>query len=121
MYEYVVVNGANTWQKRFRLFPNIFSKNYKDKQFTTGSTTINVTMSTDLFLSSGTLTASNFNVQHSIVDSDPTASSIELGSLSISSGNYVLPVTIHAAKYTALGTWAPLDDEHTVHLSVSLV
>jgi len=120
MYEYVVVNGANTWQKRFRLFPNIFSKNYAST-FTTGSTTINVTMSTDLFLSSGTLTASNFNVQHSIVGPDPTASSIELGSLSISSGNYVLPVTIHAAKYTTLGTWADLTGSNTVHLSVSLV
>ena len=120
MYEYVVVNGANTWQKRFRLFPNIFSKNYA-ANFTTGSTTINVAMSTDLFLSSGTLTSSNFNVQHSIVNSDPTASSIEIGSLSISGGNYVLPVTIHAAKYTALSSWAALTGSNTVHLSVSLV
>lgn len=120
MYEYVIVNGAYTWQKRFRLFPNIFSKNYA-ASFTTGSTTINVTMSTDLFLSSGTLTASSFNVQHSIINADPIASSIELGSLSITGGNYVLPVTIHATKYTALSTWAALTGSNTVHLSVSLV
>lgn len=120
MYEYVIVNGSPTWQKRFRLFPNIFSKNYA-ASFTTGSTTINVTMATDLFLSSGTLTASNFNVQHSIVNSDPIASSIQVGSLSITDGNYVLPVTINAAKYTALSTWAALTGSNTVHLSVSLV
>jgi hypothetical protein len=119
MYEYVIVNGSPTWQKRFRLFPNIFSKNYTPS-FTAGSTTINVTMSTDLFLSSGTLTASSFNVQHSIVNASPTASSIQVGSLSITDGNYVLPVTINAAKYTS-STWAALTESHTVHLSVSLV
>jgi hypothetical protein len=120
MYEYVIVNGSYTWQKRFRLFPNTFSKNYAPT-FTTGSTTINLTMSTDLFLSSGVLSASNFNIQHSIANADPIASSIELGSLSISGGNYVLPVTIHAAKYTPLATWAALTGSNTVHVSVSLV
>jgi hypothetical protein len=120
MYEYVIVNGAATWQKRFRLFPNIFSQNYT-ANFTAGSTTINVTMSTDLFLSSGTLTASNFNVQHSIVNSNPMASSIQIGTLSISGGNYVLPVTINAAKYTSPSTWANLTGSNTVQLSVSLV
>jgi hypothetical protein len=120
MYEYVIVNGSPTWQKRFRLFPNIFSKNYSTN-FTTGSTTINLTMSTDLFLSSGPLSASNFNIQHSIANADPIASSIEVGSLSITGGNYVLPVTIHAAKYTPLATWANLTDLQTVHVSVSLV
>ncbi len=120
MYEYLIVNGSYTWQSRFRLFPNIFSKNYA-ATFADGSTTINVTMSTGLFLSSGTLTAENFNIQHSIVNSLPTASSIEVGSLSISGGNYVLPVTIKAAKYTSPSTWANLTGSNTVQLSVSLV
>jgi hypothetical protein len=120
MYEYVIVNGSPTWQRRFRLFPNTFSKNY-EPNFTTGSTTIDITMSTDLFLSSAVLSASSFNIQHSIENSDPIASSVELGSLSIIGGNYVLSVTIHAAKYTPLATWAPLTGLNTVHLSVSLV
>lgn len=120
MYEYVIVNGSPTWQKRFRLFPNIFSKNY-EPTFTAGSTTINVAMSADLFLSIGEPTASNFNVQHSIVNSDPIASSIQIGSLGVADGVYTLPVTIHAAKYTALSTWAALTGANTVQLSVSLV
>jgi hypothetical protein len=120
MYEYVIVNGSPTWQRRFRLFPNIFSKNYA-ATFTTGSTTINVAMSADLFLSVGTPTASNFNVQHSILNADPIASSVEIGTLGINAGVYTLPVTIHAAKYTPLATWAALTGSNTVHLSVSLV
>lgn len=119
MYEYVIVNGAYTWQKRFRLFPNVFSKNYS-ATFTGGSTTINVTMATDIFLSSGTLSSSNFSIQHSIVNSDPIASSIQVGSLSTSGGNYVLPVTINAVKYGS-STWAALTGAQTIHLSVSLV
>jgi hypothetical protein len=120
MYEYVIVNGSPTWQKRFRLFPNIFSKNYLPT-FTTGSTTINVAMSADLFLSIGEPTASNFNVQHSIVNSDPVASSIQIGTLAVADGVYTLPVTIHAAKYTAMSTWAALTGQNAVQLSVSLV
>jgi hypothetical protein len=120
MYEYVIVNGSSTWQRRFRLFPNIFSKNYTEN-FTTGSKTINVEMSADLFLSVATPSASNFNVQHSILNADPIASSIEIGTLGINEGVYTLPVTIHATKYTPLSTWAPLTGLNTVHLSVSLV
>jgi hypothetical protein len=71
---------------------------------------------------SQTLTSANFNITYSILNENPVASSIEIGSFTNDpvSGLQVIPVTVNAVEY-ASSTWQNLTDAKTVHFVISIV
>lgn len=118
MYQYVAGDGGVlTWTEVVDLIPNTYSVN-KSVSFLNGDATISdiaVASIVDSGAVSG-LTAGNFNVQYSILGSDPIASSISISNPS--GGN--LPITLHAAEYDGT-TWEGLNGSKTVHLLITVV
>lgn len=121
MYQYVLEPGGLTWAKRVKLLPDMYSGNYT-KLFTAGSAQINVPVeaivSADQVASA---TAENFNIQFEIANSNPVASSLTVGALTVADGKRILPITINASELSG-GTWTALDGtEKTVYLMITVV
>jgi hypothetical protein len=124
-YQYVYqlqnVLGTNTWVKLFKLVSNIYSKNYTSTSFVSGVWTINVPVA-EIVPSSlvGSAQAENFNVQYSILNQNPLASSMSIGDINTSNGERVLPITIKASELID-GSFEPLLGEKTVQLFITVV
>lgn len=108
--------------------------------FTSGSMSIDIPVLSIIPLSSiGIYESSNFNVQHTVVNSLPTASSVVVGALTFkelpvydANGNpvvtggvpqiantLVLPLTIKAVEFTGT-TWQNVTGAKPVHLLVTV-
>lgn len=124
-YQYVYqlqnVLGTNTWVKLFRLVSNIYSKNYSTTSFVDGAWSKNIPISEIVpteFV--GTVSASNFNVQYSVLNQNPLASSISIGEVVSVNGTLSLPVTIKATEFDGTD-WTNLSTIKTVHLFITVV
>lgn len=117
MYQYKAEPGGNTWLQVLKIAPTLYSKRHTTT-FTSGEASISIPIA-NIVTGSGTpLTASNFNVQYSIENTAPIASSIEIPALAGAGTNLV--VNLNAVKY-ASSTWSNLTGEVTVHLFISVV
>jgi len=118
LYQYVSEPGGDTWVEVLKLNPTIYSKLH----------TVNFVSGTSAYAGSGAivipitnistasgLTAANFNVQYSIQNTKPLASS--LSSVTVSGTNLV--INIEASEYD--GTWGAFDSEVSVHIFVSVM
>jgi hypothetical protein len=118
LYQYVSEPGGDTWVEVLRLNPTIYSKLH----------TVNFVSGTSAYAGGGSvvipitnistalgLTAANFNVQYSIQNTKPLASS--LSSINISGTNLV--INLEASEYDE--TWGPFDAEVSVHIFVSVM
>lgn len=118
MYQYIPGDGGNlTWVEVLSLIPNTYKVN-KLVTFANGETTISdisISSIVDTGSTSG-LSSSNFNVQHSIVGSAPSASSISVSNPSAGK----LPITIYAAEFNGT-SWTPMSGSKTVHLLITVV
>lgn len=122
VYQYITTPTGLEWKSLFKLQPNTYSNN-QDISFVDGSVEVWVPIASvtgkDDPLS--TLTASDFNVQYSIVSQNPTASSITVGAVTTSPTEVLsLPITIHASEFES-GTWSQLSGQKTIHLFVTVV
>jgi hypothetical protein len=118
MYQYVSGDGGTlNWVEVLSLMPNNYSVN-KTVTFSNGVGTISdIALSSIVTLGSTSgMTASNFNVQHSIVGSAATASSISVSNPA--SGK--LPITIYGADFDGTN-WNKLSGSKTVHLLITVV
>lgn len=115
MYQYVSQPGGNVWVKVLRINPALYSNTYTTT-FTAGEGSIQIPVSDIVTVTSGTLTASNFAVQHSIEHSNPTASSVS--SISLASGT--LTVTIKSSQISGT-TISSLSGSIKVHLFISII
>jgi hypothetical protein len=124
-YQYVYqlqnVLGTNTWVKLFKLVSNIYSKNYTATSFVDGVWTMNIPVA-EIVPSSlvGSALAENFNIQYSILNQNPIASSITIGEISTSGGERILPVTITASELID-GSFVSIDDIKVVQLFITVV
>jgi hypothetical protein len=124
-YQYVYqlqnVLGTNTWVKLFKLVSNIYSKNYTATSFVDGVWTMNIPIA-EIVPSSlaGSASAENFNIQYSVLNQYPIASSINVGEISTSGGERILPVTITASELLD-GTFVSIDDIKVVQLFITVV
>lgn len=124
-YQYVYqlqnVLGTNTWVKLFKLVSNIYSKNYTTTSFVDGVWTMNIPVAeilpTDFV---GAAMAENFNVQYSILNQNPLASSIIIGEVSTSNGTRVLPISITASELLG-GSFTELTGQKSVQLFITVV
>jgi hypothetical protein len=117
MYQYISETGGNTWVEVLKIAPTLYSKKHT-VTFASGEASISIPIANIVTVSGTPLTASNFNVQHSIENLVPIASSIEIPALAGAGTNFV--VNLNAAKYES-STWSNLTGEVTVHLFISVV
>lgn len=119
LFQYLNQDGVFQWIKLLRLVPNTFLDNY-DGTFVDGKMSISIPILSIIPLaSSGIYTASNFNVQHTLINSLPTASSIQIDGIDMET--MVLNMTLTAAQLDG-STWEDVPDgPGLVHLIVTVV
>lgn len=117
LYQYQVQPGGNTWIKVLDLFPSFYSTNY-DVLFESGSGTASIPIADIATVTGAPLTAENFSVQYSIKHTNPIASSMQIPELAGSEENLV--INFEAIQY-ASSTWSALDEQVTVHISITII
>ena len=118
LYQYVSEPGGDAWVEVLKLNPTIYSKLHT-VNFVSGTSAYAgggsvVIPITNISTASG-LTAANFNVQYSIQNTKPLASS--LSSVTVSGTNLV--INLEASEYD--GTWDAFYEEVSVHIFVSVM
>ena len=118
LYQYVSEPGGDTWVEVLKINPTIYSKLHtvtfasgSDADYGSGAIVIPIA---NISTASG-LTAANFNVQYSIQNTKPLASS--LSSVAVSGTNLV--INLEASEYD--GTWTSFEEEVSVHIFVSVM
>jgi hypothetical protein len=117
MYQYQNLGAVKQWVPLFNIIPDTFSANLT-KSFSEGSVSINIPI-TDVTATEN-LTAENFNIQHSIVGTNPISSSISIGAIDIVDDIQILPITIKAVEFVD-DTWSLLAGTKVVHLAITVV
>jgi hypothetical protein len=120
LYQYVNVDGSPTWLRLLRLIPNTYLTNvtgaFENGEYQVFIPVINIVPLSGV----GNVTAANFNVQHTVVNNLPVASSITVGELSTFDGIIVLPITISAAEFDGTD-WSLINSEKVVQLLITVV
>lgn len=121
VYQYQKGLGTTSWVKVVNLIPKIFSKNVT-ANFVAGSASVNIPLvevvPPEII---GSTVITDFNVQHSIVNTNsPVASGLSVSDIIIDNGTQVLSLDITASKLQG-GSWENLSGEQSVHLFISLV
>ena len=118
LYQYISEPGGSSWVEVLRVSPTIYSKlhtvNFNAGSSAYAGTGTIIIPITDISTSAG-LTAENFNIQYSIQNTNPLASS--LSSVQISGTDLV--INLEASEYN--GTWDAFYDEVSVHIFVSVM
>jgi hypothetical protein len=119
LYQYKYVDATLAWHPYLKLLPNQFNANYA-VAFTSGVGTVTVEIpSVALPTTGAAYSASNFNIQATVSNSNPTALSVEIGT--VTSGDvYTLPITFRAAQFSS-STWSQLNATKTVYVAISVV
>lgn len=119
LFQYLNWDGEFQWVQLLRLIPNTFLDNY-DGIFTSGKMSISIPLISILPLAStGIYQASNFNVQHTLISSLPTASSIKIDGIDFST--MTLNLTLTAVQFNGT-SWEDVPDGAGVaHLIVTVV
>lgn len=121
VYQYQTGIGITSWVKLVNLIPKIFSKNVT-ANFVDGAASINISLIEVVppeIIGSTVLT--DFNVQHSVVNTNsPVASGLSVSGIIIDNGTQVLSLDITASQLQE-GAWENLSGEQSVHLFISLV
>lgn len=115
------LGDSNVWVKLFRMVSNIYSKNYSSNSFTDGTWQKNIPLAEIVpadFV--GTVTAANFNVQYSILNQNPVASSVLVGEIVSDNGTLALPITVKASELSG-SSWVDLEGIKTVHLFITVI
>lgn len=139
LYQRILINGAETWQKVLRLVPNTAFYN-PSVTFVNGRAVTEIT--TGVFVdgayfplasffdleSLGEFTSADFNIQYSLLADNPVSSSINVGAVTssvlyagqtIPLGSPFLPIYCTAVEY-ANGAWANIVGAYTLHLLITV-
>lgn len=121
LYQYQNVSGVNTWVKLINLIPNIYSLNIS-LNFVDGlaSTTIPVISLVSSNLVSS-ITASKFNIQHSLVNNGkPNMTDVTVSEIIVADGTRVLPLSFSAYELNN-GNIESVTGQKMVHIFISVV
>jgi len=121
LYQYQNVSGTNTWVKLINLIPNIYSLNIS-LNFVNGiaSTTLPVISLVDSDQVSS-ITASRFNVQHSLVNNGkPNMTDVTVSEIVVADGTRVLPLSFSAYQLNN-GIIESVTGQKMVHIFISVV
>ena len=115
MYQYVSVPGTNQWETILKVNPALHARLDTTVDFTSGTGTVTIPISSIATVSGSPFVASDFNIQHNIKYSDLVSSSIS--NVQISGSN--LQITVKAMKYS--GSWQTLTaSDVSVYLFISV-
>lgn len=115
MYQYVSVPGSDQWETVLKVNPALHARLDTTIDFSTGTATITVPISSIVTVTGSPLVASDFNIQYSIQHSNVTTSSIS--NVQVSGSNLV--ITLDAMEYS--GSWQTLTaTDVSVHLFISV-
>lgn len=119
LFQYLNWDGQYQWVQLLRLIPNTFLDNYEGT-YAGGAMPISIPLIDILPLSStGIYQKENFNIQHTVINSLPTASSIQVDSMNLDT--MTLNMTLRAVQLNG-STWENVPDgPGTVHLIVTVV
>lgn len=117
MYQYISQPGGNTWTEILYINPSIYSA-IETVAFSSGSGSITIPISNIVTVTGSPLTASNFNVQYQIENTNPVSSSIQIPALVSPATDLV--INFNAIQYSG-GSWSNLTGNKTVHLFISIV
>jgi hypothetical protein len=119
LYQYT----NNQWEVVADILPTIFADNVS-RTFTDGECEILLNVNNVVNINTAqNLSASNFNVQYNILNSEVLASSMSIGEITTNGSDTVLPLTIKAAKFDGFN-WYELDSidgTKNIHISVTIV
>jgi hypothetical protein len=127
VYQYVSNPGGNTWVETSKLMTDKFSTN-RTVNFIDGQIDNLEDQKVEFKVSNivpmslvGGLTAADFNVQCTILNANPVASSIVVSDITIQAGtdDLILPVQVNAVEYSG-GNWTPLEGRKTIHFLISV-
>lgn len=116
LYQYVAQPGGNTWIEVLELNPTIYSKNVLTT-YTAGEASITIPISDIVTSLASPLIAENFNVQYSIVNDNPVASSMSIPAL-VGDGEDLV-INFKAVEYS--GSWSNLSGQVSTHLFITIV
>jgi hypothetical protein len=121
VYQYQTGIGITSWVKLVNLIPKISSKNVL-ADFTTGLATINLPLVGIVPEASiGTLVATDFNIQHSVVGTDsPVSSGLSVVGITTDNGVSVLQIEVRAIQQVD-GAWEEISGQQLIHLFISVV
>jgi hypothetical protein len=117
LYQYIAQPGGNSWVSVLKLNPTLYSKIFSPT-FTSGSASITIPIADIITQTGSALEATNFNVQYSIENANPIASSITIPALVGDGDNLV--IELDAVQY-ASSTWSNLSGSKKVHIFISVV
>jgi hypothetical protein len=117
MYQYISADGSYTWQKLLKLITNTYSTN-QNVTFIDGVKSFSIPLVNIVPLANiANLTAENFNIQCSIVNTEyPVVSKVSISEITSNS----LPITITAKEFDG-STWSDLTGPHSVHFLITVV
>jgi hypothetical protein len=124
LYQYVSQPGGNIWIEVLELNPTIYSKNFLTT-YINGQASITIPISDIVTTTATPLVAENFNVQHSIINDNPIASSITIPALVGDGENLV--INFKAVEHRTdvdsgpYGDWAVLEGQVTTHLHITII
>lgn len=123
IYQYLNTGIAELWVRLMKLTPNSYSLN-TESAFVDGQTVVNIPVARIVpsypeILAN--ITAANFNVQYSITNQNPMASSMSIGELVIDPLlGQILQVTINATEFDGFN-WINLVGNKVIHLYITVV
>jgi hypothetical protein len=139
LYQRVLVNGVETWQKVLRLVPNTafynppvtFVNGQAVTEIATGVYVPDALFPLASFFSLedlGEFTYLDFNIQYSLLADNPVSSSINVSEITstvtyagaeIPLGSPHLPISCSAVEYVD-GAWQPLNGQYLIHLLITV-
>jgi hypothetical protein len=128
-YQYVIADGIESWVVLFNLRP-VSKSNKVSPNFVNGLVNIFVPVSSIVPPElTNSVTSSNFNIQYSIHNDYPLASSISVGALVINEEVLSLPITIKASELIDSEesaplveyVWIPLEGSKVIDLFITMV
>lgn len=121
MYQYIAGDGGTlTWIKLFSLTPNIYSENVQ-RSFANGEVDINIPLAAIVPVDQlGSYQAEDFNVQCTVLGTNPVSVGVSVEDIAISGDLVTLPIRISGIEYVS-NEWTPLSGTKTVHLLITVV
>lgn len=120
IYQYQSVTGSNTWVRLLNLIPNFYSKNVLT-EFISGEAVITIPLINILPQNLiGVATSDNFNIQHSMIDSETIISNITALEIITDNSVQALQLTFKSLKLSSTD-WVPFEGQKIVNLFISVV
>lgn len=117
LYQYQNLGAVTQWMPLFNLIPDTYSTNLT-KTLVEGIVDINIPVAN--ITSTENLTAENFNIQCSIIGTNPISCAVSVSEIAVVDDVQVLPISINAIEFVD-NAWVAIDGSKIVQLLITVV